>query len=416
MRPQRSEDQDAFANASRSGALLLILLFLAGCASPRDVEEPLDPVRVEGPILIDAAAPGGEPMLALAPDGTLYLQAVSSPPDGASVSAAWRSEDRGRTWIALPIPDGAAADSFDGAIAAGPAGEVYLANAENAMLRIWRSDDGGESWSELDVPRVAPAHRMWLAPSVDRLDVGIDTLGGPNFHFALGDAAPTLVARNYEVGGALARRASDGLLLWPRHEAAPLDRFVAYQSADDGATWTSAPMTASEPPETFPVGEARRTSIWTPTVFDANGTAYHARSASGAVLLSRSLDGGATWSPEFALTRPDDVALMPWLTPRLDVVAIVQNGTAWSPLALRVVWPAEGEPTILRASLPGIVHEGPLCTFGQACDPNERPLGDYPAVVTLDDGDVVAAFGSSVEATAYRSAPIVYRIPAAAFK
>lgn len=401
----------------RPEAVLFFGLLLAGCASPTpEAAAPAADVTVER-IDIDPAAPGGEPMLALAADGTLYLQAVSSPPDGPPVSAAWRSDDEGRTWRALPIPDGAAANSYDGAIAVAPDGTVFLANTENTLLRIWRSTQRGETWTKLDIPRIAPAHRVWLVPSDGRLDVGIDTLGGPNFHFALGDATPTLVARTYDVGAALARRASDGLLLWPRHEAAPVDRFVAYASVDDGATWTSAPMTRAEPPETFPLGEPRRTSIWTPAVFDAEGNAYHARSTSGVVLVSRSLDGGATWSPELALTREDEFALLPWMTSALDVVALVQNGTAWVPLALRLDWPADAPtPAIQRALLPGPVHEGALCTFGQACDPDERALGDYTAAVTLPDRDVIAAFGSSVNATEHRSAPVVYRIPAAAFK
>lgn len=402
----------------RPGALVLSILLLAGCATPPDAARDgpdAGPAEIER-ILVDAAGPGGEPMLALAPDGTLYLQAVSSPPDGAPVSAAWRSDDGGRAWVALAIPEGASAYSYDGAVAVGPEGEVYLANTENTRLRIWRSDDRGATWEELTIPAVAPAHRMWLAPSQGRLDVGIDTLGGPNLHFALDDALITPVAPNYDVGGALARRA-DGLLLWPRHEAAPSDRFVAYVSKDDGATWTSAAMTAGEPPETYPLGEERRTAIWTPTVFDANGTAYHARSAQGALLLSRSLDDGATWSPEVALTREDEYAILPWLSSALDAVAVVENGTAWAPLALRVDWPADAPtPTVLRAALPGALHEGTLCTFGQACDPAERPLGDFSAVVTLPSGDVVAAFGSSGEATEYRSAPVVFLIPAAAFE
>ncbi|HVM44743.1 MAG TPA: sialidase family protein [Candidatus Thermoplasmatota archaeon] len=399
----------------RPGAptLLLILLF-AGCAAPAADEPAPGPAVVER-VLVDAGAPGGEPMLALAPDGTLYLQAVSSRPNGAPESAAWRSDDGGATWHALPIPEGAAGSSYDGAVAVGPEGEVYLANAENARLRIWRSVDSGGTWEELAVPAVAPAHRMWLVPSAGRLDVGVDTLGGPNFHFALDARALTPVAPNYDVGGSLARR-DDGLMLWPRHEAAPFDRFVAYRSRDDGGTWTSAAMTPAAPPETFPLGEARRTSIWTPMVFGADGTAYHARSEMGALLLSRSLDDGLTWSPEVALTREDEFAVLPWMSPALDVVAVVRNGTAWEPLALRVEWPREAHaPALLRATLPGALHEGPLCTFGQACDPAERPLGDYSAVLTLPTGDVVAAFGSSKDAPAYRSAPVVYRIPGAAF-
>lgn len=396
--------------------LLLLTLFLAGCATPTTQETEPSPVPVEVErVLVDAAGPGGEPMLALAPDGTIYLQAVSSPPDGAPLSAAWRSDDGGATWRALAIPEGAAADSYDGAIAVGPDGTVYLANAENTRLRIWSSADKGESWDELAIPAIAPAHRMWLVPSDGRLDVGVDTLGGPNFHFAIEDARVTPVARNYDVGGSLARR-EDGLLLWPRHEAAPVDRFVAYTSRDDGATWTNAAMTSDELPETFPVGEARRTSIWTPTVFDSNGTAYHARSARGAILLSRSLDEGATWSPEVALTREGEFAVLPWMA-GLDVVGVVQNGSAWNAIALRVEWPPDADaPTIRRATLPGIIHEGTLCTFGQACDPAERPLGDFGAVLTLPGGDAIAAFGSSLEATSYRSAPVVFLVPAEAFK
>ena len=383
---------------------------------PPSADDPAGPPREVERILVDPAAPGGEPMLAVAPDGTLYLQAVSSPPDGAPISAAWRSDDGGATWQALAIPEGAAADSYDGAVAASPEGVVYLANTENTRLRIWSSADKGDTWDELAIPAIAPAHRMWLAPSEGRLDVGIDTLGGPNFHFALDAAGPTLVAPNYDVGGSLARRA-DGLLLWPRHEAAPFDRFVAYASDDDGATWARTPMTRDEPPETFPLGEARRTSIWTATVFDANGTAYHLRSAAGALLLSRSVDDGLTWSPEVALTREDEHAILPWMSAQLDVVGVARNGTAWSPLALRVEWPLDADaPMVLRAALPGIVHEGELCTFGQACDPAARALGDYTAVVTLPSGDAVAAFGSSVDATEYRSAPVVFRVPASAFK
>lgn len=417
----------------RPGApTLLVILLLAGCATPTpDPDATPSPSMAPEWVEVDPAGPGSEPTIAVTPAGAIFLQAVGGTGRDVGESWAWRSDDGGRTWTRLALPEMASADTFDGAIAATDE-RVWIANAYNGVFVLYRSDDGGETWVEAAYPPLPPSHRMWLAVAgSDDLDVGVDSLGGPTFHFHVERAtatSPRVVAPNYDVGGSLARRASDGLLIWPRHESAPSDRFVAYRSSDEGETWTSAPITGGALPETFPATPARRTSIWMPTAFDDAGAGFFATSAieggTSAVLLTRSLDGGKAWSPFVALTYENETATMPWLAARRDgellVAAYASDGAgstdradaAWRPILLRVRWPANADvPEITRIDVPPlVVEEGPLCTYGQGCDPATRALGEFPTVAFTAEGAL--AVYASADATAFDSTALALRVPA----
>lgn len=408
--------------------LFLVLLLLSGCATPGAAPDggTLEPEWR----LVDAAGPGGEPMLAVGPDGKTYLQAVGGTGDDVGESWAWRSDDDGATWTRLEIPADARETTFDGAIAVDPDGQVWIANSNAGQFALYRSEDAGSNWKEAARPPLPPMHRVWLIASRDRLDVGIDSLGGPNFHYAIEDhiAGPAMpVAPNYDVGSNLVRRESDGLLLWPRHESAPMDRHVAWRSQDDGGTWASAPITQGELPETFPATPARRTSIWTPIAFDAEGTAFFALSTTSrgtsVVLLTRSLDGGTTWGPFVALTRENETVALPWLAARengeLAVAAYARDGAGtpnapdgpWSPALIHVAWPSAADaPDIVRLALPAhVVVEGAICTYGQGCPPEQRTLGEFPAVAFTGDG-ILAVFASTRDATTFESTPIAITV------
>lgn len=383
-------------------------------------EPPQTAAAPVGPILVEADGPGGEPMLTVAPDGAIYLQAVAARAQGQPESWLWRSDDGGRTWTKLGIPDEARLDSFDATVAAGSDGEVFLANAYRGTLAVWRSDDQGESWDLTNVPKLAPVHRMWLTPMEGTLELGVDTIGGPNLYWKEGDATPTIVSRTYDVGGSLAR-GPNGELVWPRHESAPADRYVAWRL--EGTEWTSAPMTPDASPETFPITPARRTSVWTPTVFDEQGTVFHVWSQlegdRSVVRAVRSADGGATWSSPVTLSPSGTNVVFPWVTAwgdgRLAVAAYLdaKGGEDWRPLALDVTWPAsERAPTrIERIAVPDApLHKGRICTYGQACPPEETALGEFPAVARAASG-LVFAFASSEAATDFESTPVVFLAP-----
>jgi len=116
--------------------------------------------------VVDVAAPGPGPGRVLVAVGsTGFVGSASGGP------ALWRSEDGGRSWLAVPasaLQDAAAVGSLDRIVVAGPA--VLTHGRGNAVPapsgdRLWRSDDGGLHWSPVALPAGAGNEPFGLTPA-----------------------------------------------------------------------------------------------------------------------------------------------------------------------------------------------------------------------------------------------------------
>lgn len=337
------------------------------------------------------AAPGSagdferatDPWADIGPDGTVHAMGLgfngaTLQPGSASAMLASRSTDGGLSWsapVAL-VNDGAAFFNDKNALTADPtdARFVYavwdrLDAAGNGPAMLARSVDGGASWE--------PA-RAIFAPSVAN---GVSqTLGNRIAVVAAGAERGTLV---------------NVFALIDTVNNVSSSRMALVRSSDHGATWSAPTIVAdmrfvgARNPEG---GQMIRDGAGLPSVAAApDGSLWlawqDARFSAGArdaVAVSRSTDGGRTWSALAAINRvPGAVAFTPTLHVRADgLVGVMhydlRSNTTDPATLLADAW--------LLTSRDGLawteahVH-GP---FDMAAAPDARGLflGDYQGLVS----------------------------------
>lgn len=109
------------------------------------------------PAAVDVGTKGNEPLITGAPDGTLYISALTN---------VYRSRDNGATWTKVPNPTlGTAVLASDSAISVDPGGRLYYTfdYPYAGSTAICTSDDRGDTWN--CNPAVVPGgtDRMWIA-------------------------------------------------------------------------------------------------------------------------------------------------------------------------------------------------------------------------------------------------------------
>lgn len=389
----------------------------------------------ETPTTVSKEWPGAEPVVDVAPDGTVYLQGFGATGQGAGAhltNSVWRSTDGGATWTDVTPPLTGRQESFDGFVAVDGDGTVYVANAAGTQLDLWRSDDRGESWlPSPEVPYPSPMHRMWMVAEDEatvHLTVDKFTLSPPfeTWYMRTVDdgrtwTPPTLVTREASafggLGSNLAMDPGDGTLYQARlstPDAATGNStevsdgtWVLLTSTDDGVTWTEREM--------FDL-DATLASAWQSLSVDADGTLYLVWSqevpGTGAakVHVAHSGDGGQTWSSPRAIAPSNGTAAMPWASARapgeLGIVWYAAD-TPTLPGDANATWHVDyalvedadtGDPTVHRTRVSeGPVHEGSVCTVGPLCGQDDDwRLRDYPWVTFGPDGRAHLAFASTM--------------------
>lgn len=426
-------------------ALLVAAVLAAGCLGSSD-EPPQPPgdgtdVDREGPQLaepvnVSKQFPGTEPVVDVAPDGTIYLQGIGQTeslrddPDDLVlpplVNRVWRSDDGGATWTDVTPPLTGGNASCDGFVAVDGDGTVYAANCYiqaivgtgSTTLELYRSRDRGETWERLAVPPFPePMHRMWIVPDgEDTINLAVEALfpHGGLYHLRSTDdgdtwQGPTPVDPGSYFGSDLAV-GPDGTQYAARIETEfGQDGSYHYPgpwwmrvSTDDGVTWTRKPMFELE-------GELA--TVWQSLAVDEDGTAY--------MVWTETLDGTARLRYAFSTDQGDS-----WEGPRTIGTGDASHTLAWAhargPGELVLTWyeaQERGAPPDLNASwrghvgvlssadtadptltstraTPWVVHEGPICVRGPACDGN-RELADYSWVDVGPEGQVHSAFADS---------------------
>lgn len=351
---------------------------------------------------------GAEPMLDVAPDGTIFLTGTGAErkPVGPAFATGpaqsiWRSADDGATWtdVTPPLPT-ANGTGVDNAIAVGGDGTVYYANAAGGVLELLRSTDQGETWlptASLRFP--APMHRTWLAPrGQSEVNLLVEGLDSHNWYHRSEDSGRTWTPpapvnrRATTFGSDLAVARSSGTLYratlaFDLNPAVEETHWHLHRSADGGATWEIVRM--------FPM-EHELTGSWQSLEVGPNGTLYMAWSAAwdgrSLVTYAYSTDGGDSWSDPRPLAPANGTTqALPWL----DVRAEGEVGAVWYeadaaklPLEVDAGWNVtyalvDGadtpNATAYRTRVTDeAVHHGNICGEGPRCGSGEdRSLLDF---------------------------------------
>lgn len=435
--------------------LTILCIAVAGCitelpGSPSgpDLSGALPLPNFLPPVAVSHTAPGAEPVVAVASDGTLFVEGVGTtllPGTNVrtNVNKVWRSTDRGGTWTDVTPPGPGQERSNDGFVAVGNGDTVYAANVFSLTLQVYRSTDKGNTWTLLNVPRIPLLmHRHWIVPEGDSTvhlaieafppEYGTylagqrpvtDPLGTPNqgmWYTRSTDrgstwTSPVLIDPNVNFAGQgnLVLDAPRRALYVVRYEEPGRSAFAqTYESGtwylvashDGGNTWRRTPMfdLTSELAAALPS-----------TAVDATGKLYVAWSqeAAGASRLhyAYSKDQGATWSPPQRIPVGDGAHAMPWIVAR----GSGEVGLMWyhadaegRASKIDVPWYVEyalvteaDTPalTVSRARVtPEAVHVGNICAKGPACGPGEdRRLLDYPWIAWDAGGAAQLVFAST---------------------
>lgn len=418
-------------------ALPLLAVLLAGCLTfPNQLAAPpRDGLTVAIPVSKDL--PGAEPVVAVASDGTIYVEgigAIRSASGGTTnVNKVWRSTDDGVTWTDITPPLVGQERSNDGFVAVGNKGIVYAANVFSLTFEMFSSANKGASWTPLNVPRIPMLmHRHWILPvGASTVLVSVEALPPSYAPFLAGQSPPSDAPATPNEGMWFFKSENSGqtwsqpLQIDPqvnfagqsnmvaslegkdiyvvRFEQKDAPRFVpTYEkghwyllsSHDTGASWKRTEMfdLTSELSSAIPTlildETGNLTSVWSQ---EYNGTSK--------LHYSFSADTGATWatprvlpvgvgvqSMVFGAAKADDEISLVWYE-------AAGNGTATQVNATWDVWFANvrdlttDSPTNVSKIAALAVHEGNICSKGPACKAGEdRRLLDYPWIDVGLDG------------------------------
>lgn len=403
----------------RAGAVLIILAIVSGCTAPElfDAEEGLG---FHAPFAVSTTAPGAEPVIALAPDGTAYVEGIGRMGDRGNVNKVWRC-DAARADCTDITPAGPGEErSNDGYVAVSDDGTVYAANVFSLTFQVYRSEDQGRTWTRLDIPPLPPLmHRHWIIPIGDTVHVTIEALP-PSFVPYLGGAPPLPTDASDAQSGMWYTRSEDGGDTWT--EPTQIDPIVNFAgqsnmvaSADGEKLYVGRYQEDAAPPEyTYDDGH------WYMLVSDDGGDSWERRemfdltsemstavpglalTPDGALtyawtqetegrsqlFVAGSVDGGETWSAPSRPVRTNGTMAMAWAAAAPDGrVGLMwyeapANDTASQVDAAWSVWYAEIRDGAVDGPVlvtPQSVHDGNICAKGPACAEGEdRTLLDYP--------------------------------------
>lgn len=430
----------------RSAVLLVALSVLAAGCALRE-QEPQAPAPLptlpapafRAPVPVSMEAPGAEPVIAVAADGTIYVEGVG---DGGSsnLNKVFRSDDEGATWIDISPPQEGTEGSFDGYVAVADDGTVYAANTFALTLALFRSDDKGETWTRLPTPKVpATLHRHWILPSgASTLHVTVEALppsygprlvglpvDGPGtanegmWYWRSDDRGTTWSVPvqidpvvNFAGQGNMAMTSDGQGLYVPRYEE---DAPVAEYTYDDGRWYLLASEDAGaswERREMFALAAELSTAVPSLAI-DPAGTLHLAWSMTldgrSVVHTARSADRGATWSAPRPLLEADGTHAMAWVVAEgVDEIALMwyeadaagiarEVDADWHVGFARVAGAGTDAPATATARVTTEpVHRGNICAKGPACGPGEdRRLLDYPWMDVGPTGAVHLVFAST---------------------
>lgn len=406
-------------------AVLLLVVALGGCiAPPLDPASAAEPSSARGFALSEPVAVLGtrtvEPGIAVAPDGRVYVVGYSFTAAGGPV--AWRSGDDGVTWERVDV--GAPADGAHGNsdvdVAVAPDGTVYIAAMTwmtvGLAISVGASEDAGESWTWKAVTVDPWADRPFLAVGADNVahvvwsnarglhhasssDRGQSWTEGALAHPTGGTGriaiAPdgTLAVRVMQLSGPTIAPAAlpppvFGVAYFVGNDPAADGVSI---STDGGASWTFRDIPGNRTPFDRAYQGGDGTFRWAESVtFDADGVLHAGWTEEDRLHLARSRDLGKTWEHRAVAADPEALAYFPTL-----LAGPGRLGATWYTYAEEktranvalVRWPAGAQPSLDRAAY-DVEAEG----------------GEYFPLAFLADGRLVTANflpGSTADAAGF---------------
>lgn len=359
------------------------------------------------PTTLPVSSGYGEPSVAVAPDGAVYVTAP-----GAS-SALWRSDDGGLTFQRVADSLGSSGDSD---VAIGADGTIYVSDLfPNVPVSV--SLDRGESFAyEAQTASGGSIDRQWTA-----------AWGTGHVFSAWRDGSTERVAVSHDHGVSYTRHvaatgvgfqgnivATSANDLWIPYTTGGQVRLAA--SHDGGVTWTNTL-----------VGRLIGGSYLFPAVaLDAAGIVYVAWAEGGdsyvdasAIKVASSRDGGATFSTPRIVSTTNAFHIMPWLVAgdegRVAVAwyegvapanaRVDPNVAALTTWNVRVAMSLDADQpdaTWMQSVAFPAFHTGSICTFGILCFPVDNPVAlnrallDFFETAMLADGRLVIATAADV--------------------
>lgn len=379
-------------------------------------------LRFQTPVNISTEHPGAEPMLDVAPDGTIYVAGMGHEDAGLpealrvepGVQTVWRSTDGGASWIDVtPAPPTASREGADNHLGVAPDGTVYYGNAAGGTHHLFRSTDQGRTWEPLPIPQIpVPIHRVWIvAQEEGEIHLSVESVATfRNWHHGSSDHGttwdpPTPMHQDPGFGSDMAA-GPDGTLYIARTSLGSATGLEApawslLVSEDDGLTWERRPMFERE-------GEL--TGSWQSLEVGPDGTLHMvwAESEGNTSLIHHAISSdGQVWSEPRPIAPVTGSQTLPWL----DIHPSGKLGLVWyqtdqqglpgdveAPwyVAYAEVFDATSEDPTVRSTrvTPWTVHEGPICIDGPRCR-GGRELADFTWIEFGPEGRAHLAFAST---------------------
>ena len=401
-----------------------------------------------------------EPSIKVAPDGGIYITGpqglggvrapyqMPAPVDQNSAGGdlLWRSDDGGQTWKYLQSYDGTLGGG-DSDITAAPNGTLYASGLLLACVTVATSSDRGETW----VPNPAACadaagedDRQWN--DVDGNNAVITVFGGlTGLRFARSTIntgavvnGPTfeLSGDDYEWPGVVDVDQNTGTsyVVW-QTPGSPDDcdsttsgcNPMAAQHTDDIRV-VAVPRGATSSPDFVTVAANRDDTFdsFVDVDTDKAGNVYvvwserHPDLQETWTLLSRSSDGGKTWSDPIKVNSTPKTTVFPWVSAgddgRIAVSYYGTDATGYSPETVpgNPKWyvyssySTDGGKSFTEyQTTPNYLHQGSICTSGTGCATGTRDLLDFFETDFDKNGCLVTAYADNsrdtVDATGHRT-------------
>ncbi len=424
-------------------SVTLVAVALAGCLQAQDAgvgsanapgEDPMSSLvppapSFASPLLLDGTRAGGEPVIAVHPDGTILYSSHAGTthynaweggvdPDFATPyttqSFIWRSTDGGATWeyVGLPEanagPHGPGHGFSDPDFAVDEAGNVYHTELYLAQASVSKSDDAGASWLQGN-----PAASHW--PIVDRQ------------WLAAGEANEVFLSFNQIPTGHMVLRSTDGGLTFPEHTYVDggagkiyYDKAndVLYDHDLDDEEGTYAIQVSTDDAASFTRHViAQDRSLYdggfADLAIDNAGNVYAVWTETGpgegtSIWMASSADHGETWTRPSQVSASGGTDMWPWIVAgdagRVFVTWMHADTTAPPGEADDAEWFVHVAQSLngndsaplwkVTQATPEPFHEGAICQMGTACQWNggDRRLGDFFTATLDNEGRLLVAY------------------------
>jgi hypothetical protein len=372
----------------------------------------------------------GEPGIASAPDGTLY---VTTPGDGGAVLA--RSDDRGAHWKELTTvrPNSNSPGTFtsgsDSDVAVAKDGSVYIADLEIDGISVFKSTDKGKTfpqetfisgsadreWVAVDGKHGQTVYVAWHELASGTMEVVVSHDGGTTFsapHVIYSD--PQTVAESGHNGTSIGQISTDGKgnvyvtygvtrldTTDTTNVVPPISTIRVSVSRDKGETWNDYEVNPG-------AADANYGNFWMASSVDSAGNVYAVYSGYAHkgqpmhVWLQESTDHGRHWTKPYVVDGAKGQDLFGWVSgggPGVAVVAWYHTDAKnkdsvkapWVVQVAQVRGLTKKPARTLAVASDHVVHIGGICTLGIFCgvlpgSSPDRSLLDFFKVIVDKEG------------------------------